>query len=750
MNLPVKRLLAALTGMIAIAAFVMAIALLNTQTAHPQISDPPPDSYPAPGKTASFPSSGEVTLHARTKDSYFYLAKDGEWHGTFLKGVNMGLTLPTTDLEDPDIPYEVYREWLDAIAAMNANTVRVFTIMNPDFYRAFADYNAQNTARPLYLLQGVWFNETWMESIGDAFGEDGQILNSLIRGAREAVDIVHGNSDYTSYGSIQKAVYDRDISRYVIGFILGLEWLPEFVITTNQNNAGMAQYTGEYLYTQNAAPFEVFLARAGDALIQYETQTYQQQRPVSFLNWTTTDTLTHSNEPFPEEDMVAVDTQTVRSTAAYHAGLFAAVDVYPYYPEFLNHQPEYLSFSDPSTGKPNPYRAYLRELRSEYDVPVLIAEFGVPTSRGVAHIGAMGYNQGGMEETQQGNMVVAMAQDIAREGYAGGMVFSWQDEWFKQTWNTIPYAPANPSQRGLNVESAEQRYGILAYEPDSEGYPDGDLSEWEEASPVWQDSPKRASPNWEGMSLFAKADEGYLSLLLRLSAGQVWSNHPVAIPLSLTGRGSEHASAHSLSFDRPVDFLLVIDGETNTRLLTDAYVDRFYYQTSIQRSVFPRNPTYEKQNSGVFQPIRTLISNEMVLPLTGKTIPPQSYESGLLRFGNANPAHSDYHSLADFYAKGRDVELRIPWYLLNVLNGPEKTILGAFYKGDFYKGIAFEKAEQIYIGAVMLEENSSPPQRVVLSPFSWQEIPQSSYRPRLKQSYSIIREGFARLMPDYR
>ena len=693
--------------------------------------------YPTPEKTIPAIDAGGLTLTFRTSGRYFYTLRGDEWACTYLKGVNMGLTLPDTDLNDPDIPYDTYMAWFGDIAAMNANTVKIFTVMNPDFYRAFADYNAAHPDEPLYLLQGIWFNESYLEDPGDAWDADGTILAALRRAASETVDILHGNSDYTSYGSIENAVYDRDVSRYVVGYILGLEWQAAFVTETNTVHAGMAQYQGDYLTTQGAAPFEIFLAAAGDALIAYETGNYQTQRPLAFLNWSTTDTLTHSNEPFEEEDAAAVDTETIHPTERYLPGLFAAVDAYPYYPEFLNHQPEYQAFSD-YDGEANPYRAYLRDLMGEYTVPVVIAEFGVPTSRGVAHESVMGFDQGGLTEEEQGRAAVAMAQAIAREGYAGGILFSWQDEWFKQTWNTIRCAPEDAERRGLNVESAEQRYGILAYEPGkgrSVSYPDGDFTEWTGLEPV-------SSAN--GVSVYAKSDEAYLYLLIRPAGGYSAETTRLAVPLSITGRGSGTSSAYSLTFDRAADFLLILDGKENTRLLTDAYEDRFYYQYSIQRRVFERNTAFEKRNSGLFNPVRAFVSNEIILPLTGETIPPQSYESGLLRYGNGRPDSPAYDSLADFCAGEGGVEVRLPWYLLNVMNGPEKTVLADFYAAG---EISFETADAIYLGAALLDGSGT--QNVAMSRYDWPEISRITYHSRLKKSYAILQAGYAELMEAY-
>lgn len=694
------------------------------------------DEYPLPAPEIAALDTGGVALSARASGQYFYVRRDGEWACRYVKGVNMGLTLPTTDLDDPDIPYGTYLDWFEQIAAMNANTVRVFTLMNPDFYRAFADYNAAHADGPLYLIQGVWFDETLMESVGDAFGQDGVILKQFVKALREAADIVHGSSRDTAYGSVNPAIYDRDVSAYVLGYVLGLEWLPAFVKRTNTAHAGMAQYAGRYLTTENAAPFEIFLAQAGDALISYETETYRAQTPAAFLNWATTDVLTHENEPFPEEDEVSVNTETIRPTEAYYAGLFAAVDAYPYYPEFMNYEPEYLAMTD-SAGKANPYRAYLRDLRTRYSVPVLVAEFGVSTARGVAHTGVMGYNQGGMTEREQGEALAAMSRDIAREGYAGGLVFSWQDEWFKQTWNTVKYAPASAAARGLNIQSAEQRFGLLAMEPGGadDGFADGDLSEW---------TGRAAVASGGGAAVYARTDAGYLHLMIRTVDGGRWDDTARVVGISLAGRGSRRSAESAVSFSRPVDFLLTMDGQGGLRLLADASEDLFYYQYGVRKSLISRVTAFERPDSGVFSPIRQFFSNELVLPLTGKTIPARWNETGLLRRGNANPASSAYDSLADYAVSsdGTAVEVRLPWYLLNVMNAQEHTVLGDFYADTGRGDAAFETAAGLWLGTARSGKDAV----MTLSAAVWPREERAAWHSRAKQSVAVLQSAWADLM----
>jgi hypothetical protein len=76
-------------------------------------------------------------------------------------------------------------------------------------------------------------------------------------------------------------------------------------------------------------------------------------------------------------------------------------------------------------------------MKEHHDLPVLVAEFGIPASRGLTHENVYGLDQGNHSEKEQGLKVKQLFEDIVEEKMAGGMVFSWQDEWFKRTWNTI-------------------------------------------------------------------------------------------------------------------------------------------------------------------------------------------------------------------------------------------------------------------------------------------------------------------------
>jgi len=72
-----------------------------------------------------------------------------------------------------------------------------------------------------------------------------------------------------------------------------------------------------------------------------------------------------------------------------------------------------------------------------------------------------------------------MYEDIREVGAVGGLVFSWQTEWFKRTWNFAPLSDPNRRPEWSNVQTPEQQFGLLAFDP-------------AEAVPSGSDSPRRS------------------------------------------------------------------------------------------------------------------------------------------------------------------------------------------------------------------------------------------------------------------
>ena len=70
---------------------------------------------------------------------------------------------------------------------------------------------------------------------------------------------------------------------------------------------------------------------------------------------------------------------------------------------------------------------------------------------------------------------------IRRAGCAGCVIFSWQDEWFKRTWNTMANVDLSKTAYWSDFQTNEQFFGLMAFDPGEKRsvcYTDGDVGEW--------------------------------------------------------------------------------------------------------------------------------------------------------------------------------------------------------------------------------------------------------------------------------
>lgn len=675
-------------------------------------------------------SANGVKYRVKAEGDYFYCYQNGEWKKTFMTGVNIGATEPGLYPGDLTVSYEDYYRWFQEISAMNVTSIRVYTVLRPQFYKALLDFNSQ-ADRPLWLYQGVWVDEDDIAALGDVYAQNSKIANEFIEDAKDAVDVIHGNSTLPARAGYASGDYTADVSKYLAGWILGIEWDPHLVQSTNENNPAKNSFQGNYLYTLSATPFEAFLCSAGDAVITRETSAYGLQVPLAFVNWPTTDPLTHVNEPNADDDLVSVNVENIKSRDNYLAKQFACYNVYPYYPESLNYQSDYLSFKN-EDGKIDTYEAYLKDLKSAHTMPILIGEFGVPTSRGVSHTSVMGYNQGGIDETKQGQILLALYKDIYNENYAGGMVFTWQDEWFKRTWNTQNYDVPDTRALWSNVQTNEQFFGLLAFDPgasETACQVDGDDGDWAGESPV--------SVTSSG-ELYMKSDERYVYFMLR-TQDYDFNNNILLIPLdTISGQGNYKMNDTNTAFDSGADFVIRIHGKDDSRILVDSYYDAFYFLYGEQYKMIAAVKDIRTVNSGRFDKMMLCTNYEMTVPPQKAVVPFGSYETGKLKFGNSNPDSSDYQSLTDFCYKDGVVEIRIPWQLLNVMDPSSGKIMDNLYS---MQSIVAADTSSWQVGMGVLKSPGAAFSISLNGKFSWEPWTKPAYHERLKPAYYELQEG---------
>lgn len=661
----------------------------------------------------------------RVSGDQFEVRVGDTWEPFTVKGVNMGMGKPGYFPGEAAISKDEYARWFEQIGEMNANAIRNYTLHPPAFYEAFLAYN-ERADEPLYLFHGIWIDEEPLEETLDAF--ETEITEAFQEEIRTIVDVIHGHAVVPPRPGHASGIYGANISDYVIGWIIGIEWYPLMVDAMLEAYPDLEDVRLNYVYTEDADPFEIWLAQQLDVLATYEDGHYGVIRPLSFTNWVTTDHLDHPAEPLEQEDMASVNPNAIRMMDEIaHTGMFASYHVYPYYPDFLNLEEAYTTFID-HRGKENNYAGYLDDLNRENDHPVLIAEFGIPASRGLTHRNPFGWNQGFIEETEQGNIVSGLFEDIVHEGMLGGLIFAWQDEWFKRTWNTMDYD--NPDRRPYwsNAQTNEQRFGLLSFDRNKVRL--NGIRDWPDDTYFPGGIP--AHPNIEQVQLNHDEQFLYLGVTLKEPVHDWSEDDPLTLYMSM--RDGEGVPIEPDGFR--ADFRLIVESDSKAALFVAGDYDSFYYDYDYAiKEVYPDDD--QDQFLSQFYPIRLALNQEIRRPDTRALIPFEYYETGELLAGIGDPDHPVYHSLSDFTFSddGRFLEIRLPWLLLNSKDPSKREFIG-----NLYDGLGSESS--IFIDGISFYAPGSHSPTSVSWFYTWEEWDLPLYEERLKQSYPIIQDTF--------
>jgi len=690
----------------------------------------------------------------------FEIFSNNSWENISIRGINIGRTVPGSFPGDGAITENEYYRWFEMISEMNANSIRVYDLHPPSFYEALYKFN-HHSNKPLYLFQGIWISEEELMNKLDVFDDN---ITSLMKfNIEHTVDAIHGNILKKGKSYEDNYAYSWDISPYVLGYIIGVEWDPLLVSNTNTIHTGFDQFKGRYIETIEALPFEIWLGSIMDHTISFEYELYESQRPISFINHQLTDPIVHLNCTVKDNQVSGINPDNIVSTNNYYSGIFSSYHVYPYYPEFMNNDPEYTNFSD-NRGNKNSFAGYLHKLDNIQEHPILIAEFGVPSSKGLSQCSIQSMNQGNLDEEQQGLLIASMYGDIIDQKMMGGLIFSWQDEWFKTVWNTKDLVDLDRIHLWFDPMTCEQNYGLMAFDPgDKKIILDGSPDDWGKIpSTAINVGEININSNSKIDEIKSYNDEGYLYFYIRYRDGSKPRsdqelNTFIGFDLSDKQYNMSNKSPINKNYLKRFEIIIDLSTQDNYQIVVNHDYDVFKYILNK----FDANSNNVGNNSevseDVFYPYRMVINIDDWIDDKNGEMGPYWTNAGKLRKGNNDMSTTNYDSLANYYYSNENglLEIRIPYLLLNFKDPSKGEIMGNIKKFGlasnefidsinisiiYYDTIGLNYDDILSISSGELNSyNSLSVSENIIFLNKW-EVPK--YSERLKESYYIIKNEF--------
>lgn len=628
----------------------------------------------APG--CATPGAGDLEVSAqngiksvaRTNDRYFDVF-DGSWRRHLIRGVNIGASSPGRWFGELAIPGSMYAEWFEQISEMNVNTILTYTMMKPEFYTELDRFNRSNPDGRLWLIQHIWPEDLWQHN--NLYDKD--FYENYKADIAQGVRALNGKASIGERPGKAFGTYTTDTMPYLLGIVIGRELMNTEVKDTNAMNPGKAGFRGDLVSSsENSSPTESWCAEMAQAAAS-QAREQGWAVPVGYVSWPTLDPLYHPTEQTPGvpkerevDDSQVLDPRHLMPGERSTAGIFGLFQVYPYYPEFVYRQPSYATYHDEKgTFR---YGGYLKDFMSVMgDYPAVVGEFGLPTSMSVAHLQPEGLSQGGISESELPDMIARMFNAIVKEGYAGGLIFEWADEWAKQNWVTRQYSV--PFDRHIlwhNVVDPEQCFGIVTYESSRAKRPDRGLTL------LWINE-RGKLPAGAITQMKAGVDEAFFYLSLKVKDAERLvpsANGRMSLKVGISTLGKGHGTTVLPVEGLPptpvgVEFLLDLNSTGESALL----VRPDYNRGTSKLWAAPATDT-------AFEHTTYLINRRQMSP-DGTVYEEVFTDQSLLKYGVFDRSEADFNSLGNWYVKPEEdlVLVRLPWTLLNVSDPSSNMVL---------------------------------------------------------------------------
>ena len=653
------------------------------------------------------------TYFVKTDKESIYISKDNKWQKFNIVGVNLNSIKPGNFSNDKVITEEEYLNWITIIDNMGANCIKVPDIMDNNFYNALYKFN-EDKKDPIYVIQGIYFDEVDLKNGKDIQSEE--IEEKFKKHIKLIIDSIHGNS-FDLNEDIKNEYYNTDISDYLIGYTLGIEFARNDLIHTELIN-NKESYNGNYFYTNDdASSFESYIAKMADYLVEYEYKQYKEQKLVGFIGSSNNyKELISSNQNEDNSIKDYINPNNINSKGKLKTGIFASYNLYPSYTNMNENQDN--------------IEEYVNELKNTHKIPIIIGEYGVPSSRNSADFNTDA-NKGYINEQEQGEILVNAYRTINNANIAGSFIFELQDSWQRTSWNTKELKILDRAPYWSDAQDYSQNFGLIAFDPgqaNSKLYPDEKIDEWKNKNIINKN---------EDISLSMRSDEKYLYFMLKSENTINLDKQDIYVYLDITpNSGSTKSSQLNLNFDKPVDFIIEIKDRENAKVLVHEYYN--YFSLNQNKKEYQKRPDLISVQSDMdeFSPIYIETSPRMYVEDLKKIVESKKIETGKLVHGNSNPLNENYNSASDFYVGNDYIEIRVPWSLLNFMDPSTKQIMDDIYKYFSAKPMIIN---EINVG-VTIKENEEIKEKLDSTKFKLNSWIKPNYHQRLKKSYYIIKD----------
>jgi hypothetical protein len=355
-----------------------------------------------------------------------------------------------------------------------------------------------------------------------------------------------------------------------------------------------------------------------------------------------------------------------------------------------------------------------------------------------------------------------MMKAIMAEGYAGGIIFEWSDEWAKKTWNTEPFmVPWDRQVLWHNAMCPEQNYGILAVEPA------GPSADYDRANYYQAENETTGSTYGRITAIGAEADEAFLYIYVTLDSetygayagtGKLPPQSPgliVAIEVDLEPGGETLLPLDGLpELPRGAEFMLTINPPDRAELKA---------VPSYNRGLLTFSPALTSGEG--FERITTLVNREQITA-DGRLFSALYSDESVLNQGFFEPESDQYSSLSHWYFDGENnmLVIRLPWMLLhiadpsshlllkddrNFIEPPGRDELNVTETGGLSFYVAtFEPSGESENGGDEFIIDFAPrygDSFKAVPPYRWTGWEEPQYKFRLKDSYATVADYFGTL-----